>query len=535
MEPTSPTARLVFGTMWGSGTSTFLVILTFQVIGLENCSAARILFLPDSVMSHVRQHITVAAELERAGHEVHLVVSETFPMMQMFSGQRLNVIQHKVYKPDFYQLPMEVADGYFRRMLAERNVVTTWRENTPEITNMCLNPLSDEHLFQVLHDIHFDLAVIDIFPMSRCLAIIPYRLGVPYVSMTTCHEPWLMRNPSLPSYVPINIAPDVYTDKMGFWERFENLWRQVDWVAFPGVDFVDDNVMKPFFKDKQPVSLNRLAGQSLLWLMDLDLAIDYPRPRMPNEIYIGGLTTGPAQPLVSDIKEYLDSAVDGAILMTFGSSSYNMADRHLGEFLSAFRRIKIPILWKYIMVPKGLSSNVMVKDWLAQSDILGHPNIKLFITHCGSGGQFEALYHGVPTLGFPTFADQFYNCRRATVHGIGLCLDLTTFTADDLVSAVHEILTNTSFRENAKRRSELYKDQPMTARERIVYWIEHVLKYGGDHMHAHALDMPWYEYLMFDIFGFILLLTLGGLLFVMLCVWFIMKVLFGKESKEKMS
>ena len=43
--------------------------------------------------------------------------------------------------------------------------------------------------------------------------------------------------------------------------------------------------------------------------------------------------------------------------------------------------------------------NVMLFDWIPQNDLLGHRNVKLFITHCGRNGQFEALYHGKPAVG----------------------------------------------------------------------------------------------------------------------------------------
>ncbi len=48
----------------------------------------------------------------------------------------------------------------------------------------------------------------------------------------------------------------------------------------------------------------------------------------------------------------------------------------------------------------------------------------------------------------------------------------------------------------------------MTATERATYWIEHVLKYEGDHLHSYALDMPWYQYPMLDILFFVLAMFL---------------------------
>ena len=144
----------------------------------------------------------------------------------------------------------------------------------------------------------------------------------------------------------------------------------------------------------------------MLVLLDVDPILDYPKPLMPHEITIGGLTTKPAKHLPQEIEEFINSAKDGVILMTFGSSSHNLDSTLVNEFVKAFAMIRQKIIWKYGKQPDNLPSNMKVMSWLPQNDILGHPKTKLFITHCGNNGQMEALYHGVPMIGFPMWTDQ---------------------------------------------------------------------------------------------------------------------------------
>ena len=113
---------------------------------------------------------------------------------------------------------------------------------------------------------------------------------------------------------------------------------------------------------------------------------------MPNEIYVGRLTTGPGSPLPAHIKAFLDSASEGAVLMTFGSSSVNIAEKPIAEFVEAFKKVNMKVIWKYINVPDGISDNVLVLDWVPQNDILAHPNVKVFITHCGTNGHVCQTY-----------------------------------------------------------------------------------------------------------------------------------------------
>ncbi len=54
---------------------------------------------------------------------------------------------------------------------------------------------------------------------------------------------------------------------------------------------------------------------------------------------------------------------------------------------------------------------------------IGHPNIKLVITHGGMLGVQEAVYHAVPYLGWPFAFDQKSNVAMLKRRGMGLKLD----------------------------------------------------------------------------------------------------------------
>lgn len=74
--------------------------------------------------------------------------------------------------------------------------------------------------------------------------------------------------------------------------------------------------------------------------------------------------------------------------------------------------------------------------------ISGHPNVKLFITHGGNSGVIEAISAGIPVLGFPIFFDQPRNLELFQQWGSGLFVDYNSFTKEDFVSKIKQILSD---------------------------------------------------------------------------------------------
>ena len=74
--------------------------------------------------------------------------------------------------------------------------------------------------------------------------------------------------------------------------------------------------------------------------------------------------------------------------------------------------------------------------------ILGHPKTRAFITHCGTNGIYEAIYHGVPMVGIPMFGDQHDNLARMKAKGAAVEADLRRMTSEDLLNALKAVINN---------------------------------------------------------------------------------------------
>ncbi|CAG7725988.1 unnamed protein product, partial [Allacma fusca] len=173
-----------------------------------------------------------------------------------------------------------------------------------------------------------------------------------------------------------------------------------------------------------------------------------------------------------DLDEFLSGAKDGFIYFSMGSivQSKSFPEHLRKQFIEVFSKLKQRVLWKFEAQFDDLPPNVKVSKWLPQQDILGHPNIKLFITHGGALSTQESIYHGVPLVAIPIFTDQNANARLAAMKGYAIDLELLDLDGPMLEGAIKKILTDPSYTQKAKEISVYFRDQPITPLEKAVYW-----------------------------------------------------------------
>ncbi|XP_075058928.1 UDP-glucuronosyltransferase 2A1-like isoform X3 [Mixophyes fleayi] len=374
---------------------------------------------------------------------------------------------------------------------------------------VCNGVIKNKLLLKNLKEENFDVLVSD--PLTPCGELIAELLGLPFVysfrfSMGNSMERQCGHLPAPFSYVPSTMAE--LTDKMSFVERLKNM----NFYIFQDIFFhlVFAGFWDGYFTEAlgRPTSLCEIMGKAELWLIRTYWDFEYPRPTIPNFQYVGGLHCKPAKPLPEEMENIVQSSGDhGIVVFSLGSMVKNLTDERSNVIAAALSQLPQKVIWRYSgKKPDTLGENTVLYDWIPQNDLLGHPKTKAFITHGGTNGIYEAIYHGIPMVGMPLFADQPDNIIHMKTKGMAVMLDINKMQTQDLVDAVNTVINNPTYKENAMRISSIHHDQPIKPLDRAVFWIEFVMRHkGAKHLRPASHDLTWYQYHCLDVIGFLLI------------------------------
>jgi hypothetical protein len=126
-------------------------------------------------------------------------------------------------------------------------------------------------------------------------------------------------------------------------------------------------------------------------------------------------------------------ASNSVVYVNFGSIAV-MTPLQLTEFGWGLANSKHPFLWiirpdlvegeSAILPPEfmvEIKERGLIAGWCPQEEVLNHPSIGGFLTHCGWNSIIESVCAGVPMLCWPFLGDQHMNCKyTCNEWGIGM-------------------------------------------------------------------------------------------------------------------
>jgi UDP:flavonoid glycosyltransferase YjiC (YdhE family) len=185
-------------------------------------------------------------------------------------------------------------------------------------------------------------------------------------------------------------------------------------------------------------------------LVDGAFGLEYPRPLPPNIAMVGAMLPSAVPPLPADFTGWLSEGPP-VVYVNMGTLAV-LPPAQLAKMADALSHERFRVLWIRRSagtpgVDGSIRSGVRVLDWgPAPLAVLSHPNVKVFVSHCGINSVYEAVRAGTPIVGIPMFADQRDMAVRVADAGIGVWLDKRRFTADELRDAVLRVLGDDAMR-----------------------------------------------------------------------------------------
>ena len=485
------------------------LIMLFGVISwnISGTTADKVLFVPYQHYSHFNALALMGTALAEDGHDVWILTLDelktALPKNGAVNPLIFSVSQEAESKSRIKELMRlrPTGDGVMEQVL---------RDKFQSFGIFCDEVMQNVELMKTIEDIEFNIVIMDAVLEYSCMYMVPYRFGIPYITFSNGQlASWYAGVTGLPSIEPEQRT--VFSNRMSFFQRLENLHLWLALERDPFLEAFSESHMKKYAPHRPQVTYYELLRQSEMFLINHEImCLDYPRVTAPNYQFLGVTSSESAEPLSGDLKNFVEDAEHGIVVMSLGShKAYQMTWQILrNKTFKALGKLPQRAIVQYGFEKTGdIASNIKLVKWLPQNDLLGHPQTRLFITHGGNNGQNEAAYHGVPSLVIPLTFDQPYSGVRVETHGYGKYVkDKQAVTSEELFEMMSDIINNASYSTNIKRCSKIIRSMPKS-KERFVFWVNHILSFGGAHLKPPSLEMPLYKLFMLDIAAFYIALV----------------------------
>ncbi|XP_047257228.1 gallate 1-beta-glucosyltransferase 84A24 [Capsicum annuum] len=208
------------------------------------------------------------------------------------------------------------------------------------------------------------------------------------------------------------------------------------------------------------------------------LLFNEPEIASPTDIHV----SGDCMKIEEDCIEWLDSKPPSSVVyISFGSIAVP-EQKQVDEIALGLLNSEVSFLWvmkpppeysafQPVVLPDGFLEKVggkgKIVKWCPQEQVLSHPSVAFFLTHCGWNSSMEAISTGVPIVAFPQWGDQVTNAKYLIdVFKMGIRLSRgalanRTVTSEEIENCLREATSKESkvaeMKENACKWKKIAK------------------------------------------------------------------------------
>nr|GME18905.1 UDP-glycosyltransferase 74B1-like [Ipomoea batatas] len=289
---------------------------------------------------------------------------------------------------------------------------------------------------------------------SRTLSKLPVEIEEDGAAVVLPGIPPLY-GPDIPSFIT---APDSYPAYLAMKMRqFANV-ENADWI---------------FANTFQELEPEVVAGVSKVWPAKLI------GPMVPSS-YLDGRIEGDKgygaslwKPLGEECLKWLKSKPNQSVVYISFGSMVSLSTKQMDEMAWALIASELNFLWvvresERSKLPQGFVESArgkgLVVSWCNHLEMLAHPAIGCFVTHCGWNSTLELLSLGVPTIAMPQWSDQFTDAKFIEeIWKVGVRPKLDKYgivNREELVFCLKEVMEgemSEEIKRNARKWRELAK------------------------------------------------------------------------------
>ncbi|XP_058520145.1 UDP-glucuronosyltransferase 1A4-like [Ochotona princeps] len=249
--------------------------------------------------SHWLSMLNVLQELHARGHQTVVLTPDVSIYVKGEEYFTLTPYATSYTQEEFQDLFRRHNEMIFQR-LHFLKIILENKENLKNAARfyhqLCSELLHNKSLIRHLNDSSFDVVLTD--PMIPCGALLAKYLSVPtvfFLNAIPCEldfEATQCPHPS--SYIPRLATKN--SDHMTFLQRVKNMLYPLGMKYFCHISYDPyESLASELFQ--REVSLVDILSHASVWLFREDFVLDYPRPIMPNMVFIGGINCANRKPL----------------------------------------------------------------------------------------------------------------------------------------------------------------------------------------------------------------------------------------------
>lgn len=268
--------------------------------------------------------------------------------------------------------------------------------------------------------------------------------------------------------------------------------------------------------------------RSHLMLVNSAFGLDYAQLVPPNI-----QMTGPMLPMKYSLdyyinqlsyedRQWIEADQRPVIYINFGTC-VPISNKQIQMIFKAVKSLdKYRIIWKITEdneLPVESSSRFRIAKWFSSGlGHLAHPNVRLFISHCGINSAHESIWLGTPIFCIPILADQQDMAQRVQDAGVGQWLHKINITSEQLKHVIESMLNDQEMLRTEKNIKRIQKLMRLSGGvERAVDLIEMFVDYGIESWVPIVNSYPWYAYYNLDVYIIWLILLIGAKMLIQRC------------------